>query len=156
MALSDGPAAFSAVMDAMFAPDGIPVARDDGKGNPAGRRFRGDHAKIDRQLYRGFIDAGRPDLARLVGTKDFNAWVNAESGFRPDVVSQYYAEHGVNYGLFQFWEGHDWTKPYVEGNSFTATPYQQAKLVAKYFDLTPGEVHTYADQIRAGTYQGWG
>jgi len=37
-----------------------------------------------------------------------------------------------------------------------ATPYQQAQFVAKYFNLTPADIRTYAQQIKSGSYSGWG
>jgi cell wall-associated NlpC family hydrolase len=150
LALSQGPAAFSAVIDAMFSGQDPVVTETPPK-------FRGGQAAVNRQLYKGFVDAGRPDLARMVGTKEFESWVRAESGYRPDVVSQHFEGHGVNYGLFQFWEGHDWTQEYVQNGTFTATPYEQAKLVARYFShLTPAKIREYAEQIAAGDYHGWG
>ena len=111
---------------------------------------------IESQLYKGFMAAGRPDLAKMVGTKDFHTWVQAESGWNPGIVSQYFEGHGRNYGLFQFWEGHPWTARYVEGDSFTASPYRQAMMVARHFNLTPADISRYAEQIRNGSYGGWG
>jgi hypothetical protein len=113
---------------------------------------------VKAQLRQGFLDSGRPDLAKMVYTKDFDAWISAESGWRVDVASQSYPGHGRNYGLFQFWEGHPWTDKYLEGEtSWTADAYTQAKLVARYFaHLTPDDIRRYAAQIRAGEYKGWG
>lgn len=92
----------------------------------------------------------------MVGTQDFQTWVAAESGWDPGVTSKYFPGHGVNYGLFQFWEGHAWTANYVKNGEFTADPYTQAKLVARYFSqLTPDDIHRYAAAIRNGTYSGW-
>lgn len=150
MALSDGPPAFGMVMDSILTPDSVrPV-------NPK-KGFRGASGSTDKQLYQGFIDAGRPDLARMVGTKDFRTWLNQESGYDPTRVSQPY--DGIrNYGMFQF-RGHDWQAQYITdgGNTWTASAYEQAKLVAKYFGhLTAGKIHEYAAQIRAGDYHGWG
>jgi cell wall-associated NlpC family hydrolase len=150
LGLSSGAPAFSAVIDALFSSDTTPIVTEKVMGGTA-------EGSVERQLQRGFIDAGRPDLARMVGTKEFDAWIRAESGWRPDVVSQYYEGHGVNYGLFQFWEGHAWTQQYVKNGEFTASPYQQAKLVAKYFGhLTPAKIREYAEQVRNGDYHGWG
>jgi len=120
------------------------------------RRRDGAGGDAEQQLYEGFMAAGRPDLAKMVGTKDFHTWIEAESGWNPNIVSQYYEGHGRNYGLFQFWEGHDWTSRYVDGDTFTASPYKQAMMVARYFDLTPSDIRRYAEQVRNGTYQGWG
>lgn len=149
MALSDGPPAFGMVMDSILTPDTVaPLKRDKG--------FRGASGSTDKQLYQGFIDAGRPDLARMVGTKDFRTWLNQESGYDPSTVSQPY--DGIrNYGIFQF-RGHDWQQQYINANGeWTADAYTQAKLVAKYFGhLTPGKIHEYAAQIKAGDYHGWG
>lgn len=152
MALADGPPAFAAVMDSIFTPDTVPALVTE-KGLK--KTFRGSDGSVNKQLYQGFIDAGRPDLARMVGTKDWYTWLRAESGYDPYRVSQPY--DGVrNYGLFQF-RGHDWQQQYIEGGEWTADAYTQAKLVAKYFGhLTPKRIHEYAAQIRAGDYHGWG
>ena len=117
--------------------------------------FTGEHAAIKQQLYLGFMAAGRPDLARAVGTRDFDVWIDAESGWTPYSVSQYFPGHGRNYGLFQFWQGHPWTQEYLSGGTWTADPFTQAKLVARWFDLTVRDIHDYATQIRNGTYHGW-
>jgi hypothetical protein len=118
--------------------------------------FDGDEGDVKTQLYQGFMDAGRPDLAKMVGTQDFQTWIGAESGWNADSVSQFFPNHGRNYGLFQFWQGHDWTNQYLQGGQWTATPYEQAQLVVKYFNLTPEDIKNYAAQIRAGEYKGWG
>ena len=121
--------------------------------------FTGDQADIKEQLYQGFMDANRPDLAKMVRTKDFNTWIGAESGWKFDVVSKYYPGHGRNAGGFQFaLLDRDWVWGDVDQSSWTygATPYEQARMVVKYFDLTPEDIRRYADQIRAGTYRGWG
>lgn len=154
MLLADGAPAFSSVLAEIFMPDWQKqVTYKDGVEAPA---FKGSNARVERQLYAGFMDAGRPDLAQLVGTKDFTTWINAESGWNVGSVSQYYAGHGRNYGLFQFWQGHEWTKDYLNGGQWGASPYEQAQLVAKYFNLSTNDVATYADQIRSGNYHGWG
>jgi hypothetical protein len=127
-----------------------------GKNTPA---FSGSQAEIKSQLYRGFMDAGRPDLARMVKTKDFDTWISAESGWRTDVVSQYYSGHGRNAGLFQFaLLDRDWVWSDVNRSdwSYQATPYQQARAVVANFSLTPSDIKTYAEQIRNGEYGGWG
>jgi cell wall-associated NlpC family hydrolase len=125
------------------------------KYSPETSNFTGAHKATEQQLYQGFVDAGRQDLADLVGTKDFTTWLNAESGWNVSSVSQYYAGHGRNYGLFQFAQIHPWTEKYLEDGQWTADAYTQAKLVARYFNLTAADVHTYADQIRSGSYAGW-
>lgn len=119
--------------------------------------FKGAQGSIKQQLYQGFMDAGRPDLAKMVNTKDFHTWIQAESGWNPYVTSQYFPGHGRNYGLFQFWERHPWTDQYVSGGQWAATPYEQAQLVAQWFaHLEPGDIRNYAQQIRSGSYHGWG
>jgi NlpC/P60 family len=113
---------------------------------------------VKAQLRNGFIDAGRPDLAKMVNTRDFDTWINAESGWNVSSVSKYFPGHGRNYGLFQFWQGHTWTDNYLSGETdWTADAYTQAKLVARYFShLTPDDIRRYAAQVRNGSYQGWG
>jgi zinc D-Ala-D-Ala carboxypeptidase len=113
---------------------------------------------VKAQLRSGFMDAGRPDLAKMVNTRDFDTWIKAESGWNVSSVSKYFPGHGRNYGLFQFWQGHTWTDNYLSGETdWTADAYTQAKLVARYFShLTPDDIRRYAAQIRNGSYQGWG
>jgi hypothetical protein len=102
------------------------------------------------------MKAGRPDLAKMVNTKDFQTWIGAESGWNVSSVSQYFPGHGRNFGLFQFWQGHDWTSEYLIGGEWTATPYEQALLVARHFSgLTPADIRRYADEVRSGSYAGW-
>jgi hypothetical protein len=108
---------------------------------------------IKRQLYQGFIAAGRPDLARMVGTKDFATWVNAESGWRVDAVSPANNNGLRNDGLFQIWRGHAFNK---NGQVSRMSPYEQAQIVAKYFDLSVNDIRRYAQQIRTNSYSGWG
>jgi hypothetical protein len=108
------------------------------------------------QVYAGFMDAGRPDLARMVGTKEFTTWVNAESGGNPRRVSGPINQGLRNGGLFQFWFGHDWAEEFYNGKVYTQSAYEQAQSVVKYFDLTPADIRRYAASIRAGTYGGWG
>lgn len=108
------------------------------------------------QLRAGFAAAGRQDLANMVGTPAFNAWINAESGGRANAVSKA-NNHGMpNGGIFQFWYGHEWAKPFFQGGQFTMSPYQQAQYAAKYFHLTPAHIQQYAQQIASHTYRGWG
>lgn len=122
--------------------------------------FKGPDARVKQQLYDGFVDAGRPDLARMVRTRAFSTWIRAESGWNPRVVSAYFGGHGRNAGLFQFaLLDREWVWDDVDTSEWTygATPYQQAQLVVKYFPhLTPGAIRTYAEQVDAGTYKGWG
>jgi hypothetical protein len=102
-------------------------------------------------LKRGFLDAGRKDLAKMVGTEDFRTWIGAEGGSIPRGWSQHFPGHGKNYGLFQLWEGHPWIdvgdRPGIR---------RQAELAGSMFDLNPRDIRTYADQIRANNYSGWG
>ena len=94
----------------------------------------------------------------MVKTGAFKTWIGAESGWDPDIVSKYYEGHGQNSGLFQFANNyHPWVANYIQNGDFTATPFQQAKMVAKYFpQLDPRDIRSYARQIRDGTYKGWG
>jgi len=151
--LSDPPG-FGAIMAAAMQP--ISVTPPTSRVSP--ERARGPGGSVKAQLYQGFLDSGRPDLAKMVYTKDFDAWINAESGWRVDAASQSFPGHGRNYGLFQFWEGHAWTDNFMNNaTTWTADAYTQAKLVTRYFPhLTPDDIHNYAAQVRAGEYRGWG
>lgn len=120
----------------------------------------GQYGSIKRQLWQGFMDAGRPDLARMVYTKDFQQWVAAESGWDVNNVSKYYPGHGRNAGLFQFaLLDRNWVWGDVNQSSWTygASAYEQAQLAVKYFgkSLTPAAIKQYAEQVRNGTYHGW-
>lgn len=108
------------------------------------------------QLRQGFLDAGRPDLAKMVGTGAFDTWIGAESGWDPNAVSPANNQGQKNGGLFQFWYGHDFSNSAEGANSFNASPYQQAIWAAKNFSLDPGDIRGYARQIRSGSYPGWG
>jgi cell wall-associated NlpC family hydrolase len=115
---------------------------------------KGPDGAIKQQLYRGFMDAGREDLARMVGTKDFQTWIQAESGWNVSAVSPANNNGLRNDGLFQIWRGHEYNS---NGQVHTMSPYEQAQIVAKYFGhLSPSDIRRYADSIRAGTYSGWG
>ena len=109
--------------------------------------------QIKDQLARGFRDAGRPDLAREVYTNDFYLWIHQESGWNPQVVSPPNNQGLRNDGLFQILRGHPFDR---HGEVSQMSPYQQARTVARYFKLTPQKIQHYADQIRHGTYKGWG
>jgi NlpC/P60 family len=158
--LADDKPAFGAVLASLLQ---SPTAR---LSRPGAGRPPTSSAAIKRQLYNGFMDAGRPDLAKMVNTDDFSTWIAAESGHsnwatNPEAVSvasQSFPGHGRNYGLFQFWEGHDWTNRYLNGaTTWTADAYTQAKLAARYFPhLGPDDIRRYAAQIRNGNYSGWG
>lgn len=144
-----GDAAFSTVLADILGPDEIVTTKivptEIGSG-PSGR--------IKKQLYRGFMDAGRPDLARMVGTPAFNAWVNQESGWNPGITSAANNHGMANDGLFQVWRGHSFNR---NGQVSRMSPYEQAQIVAKYFGhLTPQDIERYAAEISAGTYSGWG
>ena len=113
----------------------------------------GPEGSIKQQLYRGFMDAGRPDLARMVGTKDFQTWIQQESGWQTHVTSPANNNGMANDGLFQIWRGHDFNS---NGQVKRMSPYEQAMLVVKYFDLSPDDIRRYAAGIRSGSYKGWG
>lgn len=142
------------------------MGREAGTPSKQTPEFSGSTAQIKAQLYRGFMDAGRPDLAKMVKTKDFETWIKAESGWDPTRVSDFFSGHGRNSGLFQFAHGgvgfdtRDWVVKDVNHSdgewSYAASPYEQARAVVRYFNLTPADIKRYADQIRAGTYSGWG
>lgn len=143
-------AVFGKLMDELEAPTiRLPKQRKPSDAPPSTKGVKG-------QLYAGFIEAGRPDLAKMVFTKEFDKWIGAESGWRPGVVSPANNQGLANGGLFQFWFGHDWTSKYIKNGEFTASPYQQAILAARHFDLTPDDIRTYAHQIDRDEYVGWG
>lgn len=109
---------------------------------------------VEQQLYRGFMDEGRPDLARMVGTKDFHTWIQAESGWNVGATSPANNNGLANDGLFQIWRGHSYNS---RGQVAQMSPYEQAQIVAQYFGhLNPSDIRRYAASIRAGSYQGWG
>lgn len=117
-------------------------------------KFRGAGGTIKQQLYRGFVDAGREDLARMVSTKDFQTWINAESSWNPSATSPANNHGKANDGLFQVWRGHDFN---ANGQVAQMSPYEQAQLITKYFShLTPDAIRSYAEAIRGGSYSGWG
>jgi hypothetical protein len=145
--LTGGPPAFGSVLASLLQPVTL---------TPRTEPTREASGSVKTQLYNGFMDAGRPDLAKMVNTKDFQTWIAAESGWDPNVTSKYFPGHGVNHGLFQFWEGHPWVANFVQNGEWMADPYTQAKLVARYFSqLTPADIHRYAEEVRAGEYSGW-
>lgn len=115
--------------------------------------FKGAEGGLKAQLYRGFVDAGREDLARMVRTRDFATWIRQESGWEVGVTSPA-NNHGLaNDGLFQIWRGHEFND---RGQVSRMSAYEQAQIVAKYFDLTPEDIRRYAEEIRGGRYHGWG
>lgn len=132
------------VMPDLLMPEKIPGTR---------RSFAGSNGSINKQLYKGFMDAGRPDLAKMVGTPAFTAWVNAESGYNPSATSPANNNGLANDGLFQFWRGHEWN---ASGQAAGWSPYRQAQAVVQYFDLSVEDIQRYAAAIKAGTYSGWG
>jgi hypothetical protein len=121
-----------------------------------------DRATIKRQLRAGFREVGRTGLVRMVSTDDFSVWVNQESGWNPRRVSGRTNQGKVNGGLFQYWYGHRWAQKYFSrGNdpsgAFTMTPKGQAVALVHHFPhVTPARIRGFAQQIRNGTYQGWG
>ena len=109
---------------------------------------------VKQQLIQGFEDAGRADLARMVRTKAFDTWIQAESGWRVDVTSPPNNNGLANDGLFQIWRGHSYN---ANGQVAQMTAYEQAQVVARYFGhLTPAKIREYAKQIDNGSYSGWG
>lgn len=126
---------------------------------------QGPGGPIMRQLARGFRSADDPRMARFVKrNKDLmRIWLGQESGMDPKAISPPNNQGDPNYGLFQFARldpgARPWLERFIKGSGhgrFTATPYQQARLAAKYFDLTPADVRRYVREIQAGTYKGWG
>ena len=119
-------------------------------------------ATIKQQLAAGFRAAGRTGLAEAVSGPDFALWVQRESGWNPRAVSGRTNQGKVNGGLFQFWYGHAWAQPFFSrGNDprsvFTMPPADQAGAVVRHFPrVTAAKVRDYAQQIRNGTYRGWG
>ena len=150
--VSDAPA-FGTVLASLLQPRALKEAGGPEQTSSTGAKG----GSVKAQLARGFRDSGRPDLAKMVRTQDFQTWIDAESGWNVSSVSQYFPGHGRNFGLFQFWQGHAWTSNYLSGDQWTADPYTQAKLVSRYFPhLGPNDIRNYAQQIRAGDYAGWG
>jgi len=146
---------FGQVLSSILSPDTHPAAHQTQGAGGTGN-FTGPNAATEEQLYKGFVAAGRQDLARMVGTPAFDTWIQAESGWRVHAQSSADNQGQANGGLFQFWYGHGFTNPYQHNGSFSASAYQQAIMVAKYFHLTPADIQRYAQQIRGGSYQGWG
>ena len=123
----------------------------------------GPGGPVLKQMAKGFAAAGDMKMARFVRKNPglMKTWLKAEMW--GGGASQPY--DGIrNYGYFQFrgLEGRPWLDKFVsggpvgQGDKFSATPYQEAVLAAKYFDLTPNDVRGYVDQIKAGNYPGWG
>lgn len=127
-----------------------------GGGNPGGG--------LMKQLSAGFRAAGDPRMARFVANNRgrMKIWLGQESGLDVDAISPPNNQGDPNYGLFQFARLDPGARPWLEryitngGKGFSASPFQQAKLAAKFFDLTPSDVKRYVQQIRNGTYKGWG
>lgn len=116
----------------------------------------GPGGDVLEQLRAGFLAAGRPDLADMVGRRSFDTWVDQESGWDEDIVSPANNQGLPNGGLFQFWYGHDFSNGAEGANSFNASPYQQAIWAATQFGLDPKDIRGYARSINNGTYGGWG
>ena len=123
---------------------------------PGGNAKKPRGGSIQAQLKAGFIEAGRPDLAKMVGTEAFDTWVGQESGWNPKAVSPANNQGQANGGLFQFWFGHAFTDGYVKGSKFTMSVADQAYIAATQFNLTPERIKEFAQQIRDGSYEGWG
>jgi hypothetical protein len=118
-----------------------------------------------RQLVKGFRAADDPAMARFVKRNPnlVKIWLRQESGLDPAAISPPNNQGDPNYGLFQFARldpgARPWLEKFIKGQGagrFTATPFQQAQLAARYFDLTPADVRRYVREIKAGTYKGWG
>jgi hypothetical protein len=142
--------------------DGDLGSEQTGTEEPGVATSAGALATLKQQLAGGFSSAGRAGLAEAVSGADFSLWVQTESGWNPRVVSGRTNQGKVNGGLFQFWYGHAWVQPYFSrGNDprgvFTMAPADQARAVVRHFPhVTAASVHRYAQQIRNGSYRGWG
>lgn len=116
---------------------------------------------IERQMKKGFIEAGRPDLARMVGTKAFDLWVAKETGVENwatdrdagRVTSPANNQGLANDGYFQVWRGHSYNS---NGEVSRMSAREQAYLIATKFDLTADDIKRYAKEVRQGSYKGWG
>jgi cell wall-associated NlpC family hydrolase len=142
--------ALPTIMADMFVGEARGRTAPDGQRN---KTFKGPNARINEQLYRGFMDAGKPGIARMVGTPAFTAWISQESGYDPHITSPANNNGLANDGLFQIWRGHDFNS---NGQVSRMSPYEQAQLVAEHFDLTVSDIERYYDQIQSDTYAGWG
>jgi hypothetical protein len=118
-----------------------------------------------RQIVRGFAAGGDPAMARFARKNPhlIKEWLGQESGLDPKAISPPNNQGDPNYGAFQFARidpgARPWLEKFIKGpghGRFTANMFQQAKLAVKYFDLTPSDVRRYVQQIRQGTYKGWG
>ena len=126
----------------------------------------GNLSAIQRKMYKGFMDAGRPDLAKMVGTKSMDTWIGQESGWNPRSVGAGLGPDRRVGGLFQFMDFED--RDYldnqfnfnVEGPNgygrFRMPVREQARIAAEKFGLDPSDIRKYARSIRKGTYEGWG
>jgi hypothetical protein len=125
---------------------------------------QGPGGPLIKQLARGFAAAGDKRMAKFVRRNpgDIRTWLGQESGLDTDAISPPNNQGDPNYGLFQFARLDPGARPWLErfitqgGKGFTATPFQQAQLAARFFDLTPSDVRSYVEQIRSGSYKGWG
>lgn len=118
---------------------------------------------IQRKLYKGFMDVGRPDLAKMVGTPAFDTWISKESGWDPTVVGPGLGADRRVGGLFQFMDfdqDRPWLDPHFEGGTgsgqFSMPIRRQARMAATQFGLDPEDIRSYAKSIRNNTYKGWG
>jgi hypothetical protein len=125
---------------------------------------RGGGGPLMAQLVKGFRAAGDPRMAKFIKRNPQLArtWLGQESGLDPNAISPANNQGDPNYGLFQFARLDPGARPWLEkyitnnGQGFTATPFQQAVLAARHFDLTPADVRRYVQEIQQGTYKGWG
>ena len=112
-----------------------------------------DLTSVERQMRKGFLEAGRPDLARMVGSKAFSIWVDKESGWNRSITSAPNNQGLPNDGYFQVWRGHSYN---ANGEVSQMTAREQAYLIATKFALTAEDIKRYAKEIRQGSYVGWG
>lgn len=104
---------------------------------------------VRAQLKEGFMSVGRKDLADYVDTPEFSTWIQQESGWDPNSTSPANNHGKPNYGLFQFWAGHNFARPGMSVRD-------QAIIAATKFNLSPQRIAGFANEIRRGSYKGWG
>jgi hypothetical protein len=160
---SSNVAAMTAATQAQANMTALALAAAQRAGN-SGYVPRGGGGPLMAQLAKGFRAAGDPRMAKFIRRNPALAriWLGQESGLDPDAISPPNNQGDPNYGLFQFARLDPGARPWLEkyitqnGKGFTATPFQQAVLAARYFDLTPADVRRYVQEIQQGTYKGWG
>jgi hypothetical protein len=136
---SSNVAAMTAATQAQANMTALALAAAQRAGN-SGYVPRGGGGPLMAQLAKGFRAAGDPRMAKFIRRNPALAriWLGQESGLDPGA--------------------RPWLEKYItqNGKGFTATPFQQAVLAARYFDLTPADVRRYVQEIQQGTYKGWG